>query len=221
MSSIALSGNAIGAGVLTIAAPNTASNYTLTLPTATTTLVGTDATQTLTNKTLTSPNIGGTPAMNASVITSGTAVASTSGTSIDFTSLPSWIKRITVMFSGVSTNSTSNYLVQLITGASTVVNTGYVSAVSYGNGGTTTATSTAGFIVHGGVSATDSVSGMIFIGNITGNTWVETGNLNGSSAGQFNASAGTVALAAVLTGVRITSVTPDTFDAGSVNILYE
>jgi len=156
-----------------------------------------------------------------SIITSGTSQASTSGTSIDFTSLPSWIKRITVMFSGVSTNSTSNYLVQLITGASTVVNTGYVSAVTFGNGGAATATSTAGFIVRGGVSATDSVSGMIFIGNITGNTWVETGNLNGSSAGQFNASAGTVALAAVLTGVRITSVTPDTFDAGSINILYE
>lgn len=57
MSSVAISGNASGAGVLTIAAPNTASNYTLTLPTATTTLVGTDATQTLTNKTLTTPTI--------------------------------------------------------------------------------------------------------------------------------------------------------------------
>ena len=156
-----------------------------------------------------------------SIITSGTAVASTSGTSIDFTGIPSWVKRVTVMFSTVSTNSTSNYLIQLITGASTVVNTGYVSAVSYGNGGAATAASTAGFIVHGGVSATDSVSGMVFIGNITGNTWVETGNLNASSVGQFNVSAGTVSLGAVLTGIRVTSVTPDTFDAGSINILYE
>jgi len=166
-------------------------------------------------------NVPATPA-GGSIITSGTAVASTSGTSIDFTSIPSWVKRITVMYSGVSTSSTSVYLVQLITGASTVVNTGYVSATSYGNGGVTTVTSTAGFIVHAGVTATDSVSGMIFIGNVTGNTWVETGNLNASSTGQFNASAGTVSLGAVLTGVRITMANgTDTFDAGTINILYE
>jgi len=53
MSSIALSGNAAGAGVFTIASPNSASSFTATLPAATTTLVGTDATQTLTNKTFT------------------------------------------------------------------------------------------------------------------------------------------------------------------------
>ena len=55
----------------------------------------------------------------------GTAQASTSGASIDFTSIPSWVKRITVMFSGVSTNGSSNWLVQLGT-ASGVENTGYL-----------------------------------------------------------------------------------------------
>jgi hypothetical protein len=57
MSLVKVSGNASGTGTLTIAAPNTNSDYTLTLPQATTTFVGTDATQTLTNKTLTTPNI--------------------------------------------------------------------------------------------------------------------------------------------------------------------
>jgi len=44
--------------------------------------------------------LAGTPTAGASLITSGTAVASTSGTSIDFTGIPSWVKRITVMFNG-------------------------------------------------------------------------------------------------------------------------
>ena len=57
---------------------------------------------TLTTPTLTSPVIAGTPT-GVGVLTSGTAQASTSGTSIDFTSIPSWVKRITVMFDGVST----------------------------------------------------------------------------------------------------------------------
>lgn len=192
MSSLVISGDT--SGTITVAAPAVAGSNTLTLLAATAT---------------------------NSVNTLATAVASTSGTSIDFLNLPNWVKRVTVMFSAVSTNSTSNYLIQLITGASTVVNTGYVSAVSYGSGGATTVASTAGFIVHAGVAATDSVSGMVFIGNITGNTWVETGNLNASSVGQFNVSAGTVSLGAVLTGIRVTSVTPDTFDAGTINILYE
>jgi hypothetical protein len=52
MSSVAISGNAGGTGVFTIASPSSSSSYTATLPTATTTLVGTDATQTLTNKTI-------------------------------------------------------------------------------------------------------------------------------------------------------------------------
>jgi hypothetical protein len=59
MSKIALTPNASGTGTLTVAAPNTNTDRTLTLPDVTTTLVGTDATQTLTNKTLTAPIISG------------------------------------------------------------------------------------------------------------------------------------------------------------------
>ena len=60
-------------------------------------------------------------------LVSGTSQASTSGTSIDFTSIPSWVKRITVMFNGVSTNGTSNLQIQLGTGATpTYTVTGYL-----------------------------------------------------------------------------------------------
>ena len=77
-------------------------------------------------------------------ITSGTAVASTSGTSIDFTSIPSWVKRITVMFSGVSTNGTSYPQIQL--GAGSVTTSGYLWRGAYVAGASVAGTSyTSGF----------------------------------------------------------------------------
>jgi len=180
--------------------------------------VGPTDTQTLTNKTLTSPNIGGTPVMNASVITSGTAVASTSGTSIDFTSLPSWIKRITVIFQGVSSSGTSVTQVQLGTGSTTYTTSGYVSAWQ---SGTTGYSQTTGFGIQSYVTATDTKNGSFVLTNITGNTWVSTGLMsNGGATAALGT--GSIALAAALTAIRITTVNgTDTFDAGSINILYE
>ena len=55
MSNITLAPNATGTAIFTVAAPATNTDRTLTLPDATTTLVGTDATQTLTNKTISTP----------------------------------------------------------------------------------------------------------------------------------------------------------------------
>jgi len=42
-----------------------------------------------------------------------TAQNTTSGTSIDFLSIPSWVRRITVMLNGVSTSGTSRQQIQL------------------------------------------------------------------------------------------------------------
>jgi hypothetical protein len=210
MSSVAITGNAAGAGVFTLASPNSASSFTATLPAATTTLVGTDATQTLTNKTI-----------QGGAVTSGTAVASTSGTSIDFTSIPSWVKRITVMFNGVSTSGTSAQLIQLGTSGG-VVSTGYVSTGNRTNqsnvtGGTN---STAGF-VNASDAAANLVSGHWTITNVSGNVWIcsHTLKLATTAAGWGG---GDVTLSATLDRVRITTVNgTDTFDLGSINILYE
>lgn len=148
----------------------------------------------------------------------GTAVASTSGTSINFTSLPSWVKRITVVFSGVSLSGTSNYLVQLGT-SSGVVTTGYSSG---GNGYGANVSSTAGHIVQG-ASAARLTSAIVTITNITGNTWV-----GAATYGADPATAGSgvttmnIALSGTLDRVTITTVNgTDTFDAGNINILYE
>ena len=153
-------------------------------------------------------------------IVQGTAVASTSGTSIDFTSLPAWVKRITVMFSALSTNGTSFKQIQLIYGGSTVVNTGYrSSSVRINSTGVNETDATTGFLLNGN-SASDDMYGSYVFTNLTGNTWTGFGSTT-YEIGLVN-SAGGITIAGTLTGVRITTVNgTDTFDAGSINILYE
>lgn len=164
----------------------------------------------------TNANSGGT--VN---LTSGTAQASTSGTSIDFTSLPSWVKRITVMFSAVSTSGTSNAQIQLGTGSTTYTTSGYVCTSSAIASSTATTSYTSGFGFNG-ASASNALYGHVVLTLITGNTWVASGSFlfNTTNNGTL---AGSIALGAALTAVRITTVSPgtDTFDAGSINILYE
>jgi hypothetical protein len=157
-------------------------------------------------------------------IRSGTAVASTSGTSIDFTSIPSGVKRITVMFNGVSTSGSSTPQIQ-IGDSGGIETTGYLStAVTIG---TSTASSgvssTTGFSLSGSTAAFLVFSGSVVLCLQTGTTWVASGNLNrDDTTGFVNVMAGKKALSDTLDRVRITTVNgTDTFDAGSINILFE
>ena len=150
-------------------------------------------------------------------LVSGTAVSAT-GTAVDFTGIPSWVKRITVMFTGISLSGTSNYLVQL--GAGSVTTTGYTSA----GGSYTTAvvlTSTSGFVMRNAQSAGTVISGAMVITLVSSNTWVSAHSW-GDGTGAVGNGGGTIALGGTLDRVRITTVNgTDTFDAGSINILYE
>jgi hypothetical protein len=153
-------------------------------------------------------------------IISGTAVASTSGTSIDFTGIPSWVKRVTVMFNGVSTNGASVWLVQL--GAGSVQTTGYVSYPIYVNAGalSNVAGSTAGVVIAS-TAAANTAYGAISFALLGSNIWVANGNFTLTSNTSVIASGG-VTLSSTLDRVRITTVNgTDAFDAGSINILYE
>ena len=155
-------------------------------------------------------------------ITSGTAVASTSGTSIDFTSIPSWVKRITVMFSGVSTSGTSPYQIQL--GSGSITTSGYLGQGSYiSSSAVSNSVYSSGFVVVNSPGAAFGYSGFATICLFSGNTWCESssiGTTSGSNAQFF--SAGSIGLSGTLDRVRITTVNgTDTFDAGTLNIMYE
>jgi hypothetical protein len=174
--------------------------------------------KTLTSPTINSPTIGGTPVMGASVVSQGTAVASTSGTSIDFTSLPSWVKRITVMFNTVSTNGGSFTQIQLGTGSTSYTTSGYVGGIYNGNA---TSYST-GLIFSQAGSAADARNGIAILTNVSGNIWVISGATAISTGGNVSSFGGSITLGAALTAVRVTTINgTDTFDAGSINILFE
>jgi len=158
------------------------------------------------------------------VINSATAQASTSGTSIDFTGIPSGTKRITVMFGGVSYNASANPLIQV--GSGSVTTTGYTSAAGDYVPTANFLSSTSGFVLAGATglgSAANNIYGQIVLTNITGNVWCSASNISAYGAVTITATgAGMVTLSGVLDRVRITSVAgTSTFDAGSINILYE
>jgi hypothetical protein len=166
--------------------------------------------------TLTSPVIAGTPT-GVGVLTSGTAVASTSGTSINFNSIPAWVKRVTVMFNGISTNGTSNYLIQI--GSGSVTTSGYTSIC---NLNTNNISSTAGFIQTFNNAASTIHIGCVVLTLLSGNAWVSNGQNGRTSDNSISAGSGSLTLGGTLDRVRLTTVNgTDTFDAGSINILYE
>ena len=159
----------------------------------------------------------------AGTITSGTAVTA-SGTAVNFTDIPAGVKRITVMFSGVSTNGTSTWLVQI--GATSFSVTGYLAQSSYA-GGTNSAggvSSTAGYPIFSG-NAANLFYGHMVLTNITSNTWVSSHSLGLNSSGTIYAVAGggvSPNLSAALDRLRITTVNgTDAFDSGTINIMYE
>jgi hypothetical protein len=157
-------------------------------------------------------------------IASGTSV-SASGTSVDFTSLPTGVKRITIMFNGISTNGSSNILVQLGDSGG-VENTSYIAISAY-SGGTNLAAgtnATTGFAVNVGASSATTFYGSMTLCLQTGTTWVASHTFGiAQGAAYFSVhGGGTKALSATLDRVRITTVNgTDTFDAGSINIFYE
>jgi hypothetical protein len=193
MSSVVISGDTSGA--VTISAPAVAGTNTLTLQAGT-----------------------ATNSMN----TLGTSITLTNQTAPDFTAIPSWVKRITLNMSGVSTNSTGTPIIQLGTGSTTYTTSGYLSSVSIlGASTVVTSLATSGFAISASHTAAYLIGGNIVLTNVTGNTWACSGVSGLSNTAGTIITGGSIALGAALTAVRFYIDGTQFFDAGSINIFYE
>jgi len=151
----------------------------------------------------------------------GTSQATTSGTSKDFTGIPSWVKRITVMVESVSETAGVVISVQLGTSGG-IETTGYVgTTMSMASTGVAGTALSSGFDFRNPVGAAISLTGTMVITLISANKWVANGvGTNPTSTLIAVNTTGVKTLSGTLDRVRL-SVASGAFDAGSVNILYE
>lgn len=157
------------------------------------------------------------------VSTSQTVVSiALSTVGIVFPTIPSWVKRITVMLNGVSTAGTSNYQLQLGTGSTpTFATTGYAGAVM-STTGATNANYATGTVLTSSTTAARTYQGQAVLTNMGGNVWAVSSIMGVAATGDGNWGAGSAAPGAAVTALRLQAVNgTDVFDAGSVSILYE
>ena len=191
MSSIVISGDTSGA--VTLAAPAVAGTNTLTLQAAT--------------------------ATNA-VNTYGSTLNTTSGTTALFSSIPSWVKKITVGLSSVTYASTSLISIQLGTSGG-LVSSGYTGQVYTQN--TSASTFTTAFLLQAANTSGSANSGIatLFLVDSTNNIWAFASTVGSVGSSAASMGGGRVALASALTQLQISTVAGTTFSAGAVNIIYE
>lgn len=199
MSSVIIKGDT--SGQITLSAPAVAGTNTLTLPTITGT-IGT--------------------------LNSGTAVASTSGTAINFTSIPAGVRRITVMLSSVSLSGTDSIVVK-IGPTSGVESSGYTGSglFTYDGGTINTQLFSTSFILTPSGAATGAAtiySGQLIMSRVDGNSWVMSCAVSptaSSSGARIQFGTGAKTTADTVSIVQIATSGTNTFDAGIINILYE
>lgn len=160
-----------------------------------------------------------------SLLTLGTEIVTTSGTSHDFTDIPSWVQRVMITLIGVSTNGNSVPIIQLGDSGG-LETTGYLGAASSTDATPASANFTTGFGLADAWSAATVFHGILTLAlqdqGAPSTSWVCAGVGAASNAAFTSATAGRRTLDGALTTIRLTTVNgTDAFDAGQVNILYE
>lgn len=147
---------------------------------------------------------------------------SATGTSIEFTGIPNWVNRITVMLDGVSTNGSSPVGLQL--GSGSYATSGYAGATfgSLGSDNTGTRLLSVMAEMNDSQLSTAIRNGAFVITRLQSNTWIIFGNFAQTNTARFFSLSCSVTLSGTLDRLRITTVNGvDTFDAGTINIMYE
>lgn len=158
-------------------------------------------------------------ATNVYPVVSGTAVSPASGAAIDFSGIPSYAKRIIVMFNNVSTSSTSPIIIQI--GVNTPTITGYLGSAANISSSSTSTAFTTGF---GATSANSNVTfwhGSVQIYSVGSNAWVSSTAMAQSNLPIATCGGGSVTLSGTLNFLRVTTVTASAFDSGRINIMWD
>jgi hypothetical protein len=157
-----------------------------------------------------------TPAKLAQKLTQGTAVASTSGSAVSFTGIPSWVNRITVMFNAVSTSTGATVSLRL--GDSGGIETsGYTGSSSVGQ-------YSSGFSISLHADGLGTTRGIVELARIDGNIWLESHQVavydSATASYELKEGAGSKTLSDTLTQLSVIT-SAGTFDTGSINIMWE
>lgn len=158
----------------------------------------------------------------SSGLTLGTPNTTTGATSVQYTSIPS-AKQIIVAFNGVSVSGSDSVRVQLGDAGGGYVTTGYTgqrwtssspSAISALSAGFEYAYSDATAVVYGTLTLT--------LLNSSTNTWVAVGSfVSPASSQEARSVSGVVSLPGTLDRLRLITSGANTFDAMSINIIYQ
>jgi hypothetical protein len=209
MAKIAIQGNPAGTGTITFQPPNTNTNRTVSLPDVDGTMAVVSQVNSLEVAKL---NKDENIVLGASVAASGTAV--------DFVGIPAGVKRVTVMFDGVSTNGASPIEIRI--GSTTFTSTGYKSGAVNLVASNGPGNSTSGFNIDGIGIDTDFRSGIASLCLMAPNMWAAVSVVGMSNRAGTRVGGGVVSIPGVLDRIRITTVNgTDLFDAGTINISWE
>jgi hypothetical protein len=167
---------------------------------------------------LTSAGAGALPTFEDlnSGFTSGTAVTA-SGTSIDFTGIPSGINVIIIEFSGVSAGGGGSIEIQLGDSGG-IETTSYISTVVDVDASPVVSTSTTSFVIKETGSSLSTGKGHVILTNINGNIWAASSTVSPFTA-SVSIQSGSKTLSGTLTSVRVLG--SSSFSGGTINIKYQ